>query len=142
MKSTKDELYSYTPAMLLYNLPDYEQLESIYKRACEILEINPDDFDIGNRLEFMISKGTTIKEIMQFLKNETDRLELHLAHLELVQNEYSNEDQTHLYRNALMDKNTHVDKIKNEISELKNQIVKLKIKISNSLNNVTHNEDV
>jgi len=130
MKSSKDELYSFSPAMLLYDLPDYEQLESIYKRACEILDINPDDFEPGNRLEFMIRKGTPIKEIMEFLKDETERLELLLANLELVQNEYTREDQSQLYRNALANIGAHSEKLKNEILDLKKQIIQLKKKIS------------
>ena len=140
MSSTKNELCSYSPAMLLYSLPDYEQLESIYKRACEILEIDPEDYQIGDRLEFMIRKGTPIKKIVEFLKSETAGLELHLSHLELIQSEYTNEDQTQFYRNALENITEHSEKLKNEISALKNQILKLKKKISDRLNKVTANE--
>jgi hypothetical protein len=136
MKSTKEELYSFSPSMLLYDLPDYDQLEAIYKRACEILGISPDDFELGNRLEFMIKKGSTINEIMEFLKTETEILELHLAHLELVQNEYTNEDQCQFYRDALANFNVHTERLQSEISNLKKQIVKLKIQISNRLTKV------
>ncbi len=131
MKSTKDELYSFSPTMLLYSLPDYEQLESIYKRACEILGKNPDDFELGNRLEFLVKKGTPIIKILEFLISETKILELHLAHLELVQEEYTNEGQSQIYRIALLNKSAHSESLEREISELKKQILQLKKKISN-----------
>jgi hypothetical protein len=133
MKSTKDELYSFSPSMLLYNLPDYAHLDSIYQRACEILGINPDGFEMGNRLEFMIRKGTPIKTILEFLMSETESLELHLAHLELVQNEYTNEHQTQVYRKALENLNAYSEKLKSEISELKNGIIRFKKEISYGL---------
>lgn len=133
MKSTKDELHSFSPSLLLYSLPDYDQLELIYKRACEILGITPDDFKMGNRLEFMIRKGTQIRDLMEFLRSETGALELHLAHLELIQDEYIHEDKTNTYRNALADINAHSKILKDEISNLKEQIPKLKRKISNRL---------
>ena len=137
MKSTKEEMYSFSPSMLLYSLPDYEQLESIYKRACEILGMDPECFETGDRLEFMIRKGSAVEVIIEFLKSETGELELHLARLELVQNEYTHEDQTQLYRQALADINGHTQKMKREISEVKNQIVKLKKQISEELLKVT-----
>jgi predicted RNase H-like nuclease (RuvC/YqgF family) len=131
MKSTKDEMYSFSPSMLLYSLPDYEQLKSIYIRACEILGMNPDCYDTGNRLEFMIRKGASIESIMDFLKSESEQLELHLARLELVQNEYTHEDQTQQYRNAMENINVHTESLKCEISYLKKQIQKLKKQITN-----------
>ncbi len=57
MKSTKDDLFSFSPTMMLYNLPDYQHLETIYLRACDILGIDPESYETGNRLEFMIKKG-------------------------------------------------------------------------------------
>lgn len=131
MKSTKEEMYSFSPSMLLYSLPDYEQLKSIYERACEILGVDPDCYDTGNRLEFMISKGASIESILEFLVKETEQLELHLARLELVQNEYTHEDQTRLYRQAMEDMNGHTERLKREISDLKNQIIRLKEQITN-----------
>jgi predicted RNase H-like nuclease (RuvC/YqgF family) len=130
MKSTKDEMYSFSPSMLLYSLPDYEQLKSIYKRACEILGMDPDCYDTGNRLEFMIIKGASIESIMDFLKSETEQLELHLARLELVQIEYTHEDQTQVYRHAIENINGHTESMKCEISDLKKQIQKLKKQIT------------
>ena len=88
-------------------MPDFEQLESIYQKACRILEIDPEDFTIGNRLEFMIRKGSPIDSILDFLGTETEKLSLHLAHLELVQNEYTNEDLAQAYRDALSDIREH-----------------------------------
>ncbi|MBG0860912.1 MAG: J domain-containing protein [Bacteroidales bacterium] len=140
MKSTKDEVYSFSPSMLLYNLPDYAHLDSIYHRACEILGINPDGFEMGNRLEFMIRKGAPIGQIMKFLKSETGQLELHLAQLELVQNEYTNEDQTQVYRDALDDITLHTEKLKSEIAGLKDQIISLKKEISYGLINAGHDK--
>jgi len=137
MKSTKEEMYSFSPSMLLYSLPDYEQLESIYKRACEILGMDPECFETGSRLEFMIRKGSPIEVIIEFLKSETGQMELHLARLELVQNEYTHEDQTQIYRQALGDINGYTEKMKREISDLKNQSLKLKKQISEELTKAT-----
>lgn len=131
MKSTKDEMYSFSPSMLLYSLPDFEQLKSIYKRACEILGIDPDCYDTGNRLEFMIRKGASTESIMDFLKSETEQLGLHLARLELVQIEYTHEDQTRIYRHAIENINGHTESMKSEISDLKKQIQKVKKQIIN-----------
>jgi hypothetical protein len=137
MKSTKEEMYSFSPSMLLYSLPDYEQIKSIYVRACEILGMDPDCYDTGNRLEFMISKGASIESILEFLKKETGQLELHLARLELVQNEYTHEDQSRLYRQAIEDMNGHTERLKSEVSDLKKQIVSLKKQITNEYAKVT-----
>jgi hypothetical protein len=133
LKGSRGESYSLSQSMMLYSLPDLEKLESIYRRACEILDISPENFEMGNRLEFMISIGTPIDGLMEFLNNETESLELHLAHLELIQNEYTDEDKTHCYREALNDVGVHSDKLVKEIAELKEQVRKLKKKISHAL---------
>jgi hypothetical protein len=130
MKSTKNEIFSFSPNMLLYSLPDLDSLRSIYNRACEILGMDPECFDTGNRLEFMIRKGIPMTRILEFLKNETDQIELHLAHLELVQNEYTNEDQTQRYMNGLESLKDHTDKLKAEIRALKENISVIKKQIS------------
>jgi len=130
MKHKNDELYSYSPTNMLYSMPDYEQLELIYRKACQILELDPEEFTIGNRLEFMIRKGSSIESILEFLSAETEKLSLHLAHLELVQNEYTNEDQCQAYRNALSDPIAHETTLDHEISNMKEQISDLKKKIS------------
>ncbi len=39
MKHKNDELYSFSPTNMLYSMPDYEQLELIYRKACQILEL-------------------------------------------------------------------------------------------------------
>ena len=130
MKSTKEEVYSFSPSMMLYSLPDYEQLLSIYRRACEILGMDPGCFETGDRLEFLIKKGAHPDKIFEFLRSETEQLELHLARLELVQNEYTNEDQTQIYRNALENINIHSEKLKAAISDLKAEILKLKKRIA------------
>ena len=131
MKTTKDEMYAFSPSMLLYSLPDIEQLESIYKRVCEILEINPDDYEIGNYLEFMIKSGKSIDQILEFLKAETEQIELQLAHLELIKNEYTHEVETQIYGAAMANMNEHTEKLKIEIADLKMQTDQLKKQISN-----------
>jgi hypothetical protein len=133
MQGSREESYSFSQSRMLYSLPDLEKLELIYRRACEILDISPENFEVGNRLEFMISKGAPMNQILQFLNNETESFELHLAHLELIQNEYTNEDKTHFYREALNDITVHSDSLKKEIAELRDQVQNLKMKISNNL---------
>ena len=133
MKSTKEDIYSFSPSMLLYSLPDYEQLKSIYEKACAILGIDPEFYETGNRLEFMIKKGSSIESVIGFLKEETGQLELHLARLELIQNEYTNEDQTNIYRQAMEDINSHTERLKNEITDLKMRIKTEKGSISEEL---------
>jgi hypothetical protein len=136
MKSTTDEIFSYSPEMLLYSLPDIERLEAIYMQVCKILDINPGDFEFGNRLEFMIRKGISIEEILDFLASETDQIELQLAHLELIKAEYTHEDQSQIYRTALENIQEHSEKLKSEIAKLKKQTVQLKKKISNGFKEV------
>ena len=133
MKSTKEDIYSFSPSMLLYSLPDYEQLKSIYERACIILGIDPDCYETGNRLEFMIKKGSSIESVIGFLKSEIEQLELHLARLELIQNEYTNEEQANIYRQAMEDINGHTVRLKNKISEIRKQILNLKKQLSEKL---------
>jgi chromosome segregation ATPase len=140
LMKTTNEINSFSPTMLLYHLPDYEQLESIYIKACEILDINPENYEVGNRLEFMIGKGTPFNEIMEFLKNEIEKLELQLANLELAQNEYTNEKQTQIYRYALENINDHTKKLKNEIKNMESQIKALKLKIINELKKVPNEQ--
>ena len=133
MKSTKDDLFSFSPTMLLYNLPDYQHLESIYLRACDILGIDPASYETGNRLDFMIKTGASLQAILEFLSAETEQLEIHLARLELIQNEYINEDQTQYYREGMGDVNAHSENLKGEIAFLKVQIIYLKKEISGKL---------
>lgn len=137
MKGSREKSYSFSQSMMLYSLPDFEKLESIYKKACEILDINPENFEIGNRLEFMISIGTPVEGLLDFLYNETESIELHLAHLELIQNEYTNEDKTQVYREALNDISTHSNNLEKEIADLKQKVQQLKKRISNNLLRVT-----
>ncbi len=129
MKSTRNEIFSFSPTMLLYSLPDFDHLESIYKKACEILGIDPECYEPGNRLEFLISKGSSIDDILEFLKNETVNLGNHLARLEMIQDEYTNEDQTREYREGLGNRDGHTEKLKKKISDLKIQIIDLRKEI-------------
>jgi hypothetical protein len=80
MKSDFDKSRSYSPGMLLYNLPDYDKLRSIYFKVCEILNIDPEKFEIGDRLEIMIALGTPYNGIIEFLKRETDSLITKISH--------------------------------------------------------------
>jgi len=96
--------------------------------------------ETGDRLEFLIKKGAHPDKIFEFLKSETEQLELHLARLELVQNEYTNEDQTQIYRNALENINIHSEKLKAAISDLKAEILKLKKQIAEEHIKVTDND--
>ena len=119
MSSTKEEQYSYSPNMLLYHLPDMDQLEAIYLRICTILGVDPEYYETGNRLDFMIRTGTSITGLIEFLKYEISKICLQLTNLELIQNEYTNDIKTQKYRTALENISRHSDKLKSEIGELK-----------------------
>ena len=129
LMSSKDELFSYTPAMLMWSLPDYDRLLSILMRACKILGIEMEDLDVADRLGLMIKKGTSIEKIIVFLEHDIESLQLHLTNLEIIQDDYTNENKTQLYRNALEKVESHKLKFNNEILELKKQIMKLRDKI-------------
>jgi hypothetical protein len=133
MKRSQQESYSFSQSMMLYSLPDLEQLEGLYKRTCEILDIDPDQYEVGNRLEFMISIGTPVDQLMEFLHTEIENLELHLAHLELIQNEYTSEDITQYYRAALNDISAHSEIMREEIVQYKEEVKMLKQQIKNTL---------
>ena len=122
MRSTKGELYSFSPSMLLYSYPDYQQLMSIYERACLILGKDPDCYDIGNRLEFMIRNGASVEDLLEYLRTETDQIGLHLANLELLQDEYTNEDQTQKYLKAMENVTLHTQKLEGEMTSLKSRV--------------------
>ncbi len=129
LMSSKDELYSYSPDMLMWSLPDYDRLLSILTRACKILGIKAEDLEVADRLELMIKKGTSIEKIIAFLKHDIEKLQLHLTNLEIIQDDYTNENKTQLYRDALEKAEGHRVKFNNEILELKKQILTLKDKI-------------
>jgi len=129
LMSSKDELFSYTPDMLMWSLPDLDRLLSILRRACEILDIKMEDLDVADRLELMIRKGTPIKKMIVFLKQEIENLQLHLTNLEIIQDEYTNEIKTQLYRDALENVEDHKVKFETEILALKKRISELKDKI-------------
>jgi hypothetical protein len=140
MKTSKNEMFSFSPTMLLYSMPDYELLEEIYYKACSILEIDPNSFDLepANHLEFLISKGTSLEKVIEFLNEENERITLQLAHLELIQDEYTNERQAKQYRSALEDVDSFQEKMAKEINEFKMKITQLKKKISDHLNKIEH----
>ena len=130
MKSTKDELFSYSPSMLLYSYPEYQQLLSIYRRACKVLGKNPDFEYIGDRLEYMIGYGAPLDAVLEYLRNEIKRIEIHLAHIELIRDEYTSEKQTRYYFNACENADSHSEMLKSEIKEIKEQIRTAKKTIS------------
>ncbi len=131
MSSTKEEQYSYSPNMLLYHLPDLDQLEAIYLRICTILGIEPDYYETGNRLDFMIRTGTSITGLIEFLKYEISKISLQLTNLELIQDEYTNDIKTQKYRSALENISRHSEKLKSEIRELKVSMKLIKDEIIN-----------
>jgi hypothetical protein len=134
MKSTKNELFNYSPTNLLYHLPDLNILEDIYLRACKILGLTPDKIESGDRLEFMIKKGTPISRIIVFLERDIKNIELHLANCELNRNEYTNEEQAQYYLSALQDLSKHTQELETEIIELNNLVVTFKNRIRKHLN--------
>jgi hypothetical protein len=135
MKCTKNEVCSFAPSMMLYSLPDLDHLQALYQRVCGILDINPEEkYDLGiDRLEFLIRKGTPLKELLEFLNSEIDQFELHMANIELIQFDYTNETKAQYYQEALGDAEGHSLKLKNEISQLKQQIVDIKNEIRDGL---------
>lgn len=133
MKTTKGELYSYSTEMLLYQYPDLNVLNDIYLRACNILEITPDFVEPADRLEFMISKGTSLQRIIGFLNEEIEKIDLHMAQLELVQTEYSHAEETDYCRNALESVDTHQQKLHKKIQQLKTKVTDLKMQIKINL---------
>ncbi|MBP1666243.1 MAG: hypothetical protein H6Q23_1103, partial [Bacteroidetes bacterium] len=135
MSSTKEEQYSYSPNMLLYHLPDKDQLEAIYLRICTILGIEADYYETGNRLDFMIRTGTSITGLIEFLKYEISKISLQLTNLELIQDEYTNDIKTQKYRSALENISRHSDMLKNEIGELKVSLRLLKDEIIKEFKN-------
>ena len=74
-------------------MPDYDSLYEIYLEVCEILN-EPLEFDnIEDRLDFMIKKGSSYNDVMNFLESELKMLEINLSFLEMNQNEYTSEEQ-------------------------------------------------
>ncbi len=129
MKTTNGELHSYSPTMLLYQYPDLYVLQSIYFRACKILGISPDFVEPADRLEYMISKGASLQKVTLFLSEEVEKIDLHLAQLELVQTEYSHNEETEYCRSALESVAAHQQKLELEIDDLKEEVSKLKKQI-------------
>jgi predicted nucleic acid-binding Zn-ribbon protein len=115
-------------------LPDYDQLLSIYHRACRIVGEDPDDFDIGNRLEFMIRNGRSICEVIEFLEDELQKLEYQLVYLELKQFDYFGEQDALTYRIAMNNPESHKQDLEREISTLMESIKEARQKIINQYN--------
>ncbi len=141
MKCTKNEVCSFAPSMMLYSLPDLDHLQALYQRVCGILEIDPEEkYDFGiDRLDFLIRKGTPLEELLEFFKSEMDRIELHMANIELIQLDYTNETKSQFYQEALGDVEGHSLKLQNEISQLKQQIADIKHEIRAGLQVILNN---
>ena len=131
--TTQNEIFSYSPTMLLYHYPDIDILEGIYLKACKILDISPNNVEQGDRLEFLIKKGTSYPKVMEFLSEEIEKMDLHLANIELVQDEYTHEYESQHYRSALENINSHTEKFSNELRDLEQEVVKIKKAISKRL---------
>jgi len=140
--SSKDELFSYTPGMLMWSLPDIDRLLSILRRACKILDYKIEDLDVADRLELMIKKGIPIEKIIVFLEHDIENLQLHLTNLEIIQDDYTNEFKTQLYRNAFENVESHKLKFNKEIISLKKQIMeqkdRLKLVFNKALLEITY----
>jgi len=126
MKSAKEEQFSYSPHMLLYHVPDIKLLKDAYFRLCSLLDVEPELYEVGNRLEFMIRTGVPISGISEFLKNDIAKICLQLTNLELVQDKYTDEPAALRYRAALENISKHSDKLKKEINDLRKTLVSLK----------------
>ncbi len=135
MSSTKEEQYSYSPNMLLYHLPDLDQLKTIYFRICTILGIDAENYETGNRLDFMIRTGTPMTGLLEFLRSEISKINLQLVNLELIQDDYTNETRAQKFRSALENISFHSDKLKSEISGLKASLRSLKNEILKEFKN-------
>jgi len=129
MSSTKEEQYSYSPSMLLYHLPNLDQIKGIYNRICTILGIDAENYETGNRLEFMIRTGTQMTGLLEFLRSEISQISFQLTNLELIQDEYTDETRAQKFRSALENISSHSDKLKSEIAELKASLRSLKNEI-------------
>jgi hypothetical protein len=127
--------------MMLYSLPDLDHLQALYQQVCGILDIDLEKkFDFGiDRLDFLIRKGTPLEELLEFLKSEIDRIELHMANIELIQLDYTNESKALIYQEALGDVEGHSLKLQNEISQLKQQIADIKHEIRAGLQVILNN---
>jgi len=141
MKCTKNEVCSFAPSMMLYSLPDLDHLQALYQRVCGILGIDPEEkFDFGiDRLDFLIRKGTPLEELLEFFNSEIDQIELHMANIELIQFDYTNETKAQNYQEALGDVEGHSLKLQNEISEMKQQIADIKNEIRAGLQVILNN---
>ena len=131
MSSLENEKHSYKPNMLLFHRPNLKNLESIFLKLCKMLNVDPEHYEVGNRLKFMISTGASIAEVIEFLKYDIGILNLQLTDLELRQDEYTNEIQAQKYRTATNNISRNTDKLNKEISELEIRLQTLENEIAN-----------
>jgi hypothetical protein len=129
MESTNEEFYYYTPMMFLYQVPDYEKLLSIYRKVCEILDIWPEDFETENHIDYLIRMSHSPDEVMDFMKNDIERLGLHLALLDVVKDQYTNCNKALDYLDKLERFSAYADELGKEIAKLKVHVKDLEKKL-------------
>ncbi|MDB4583442.1 hypothetical protein N9164_09840, partial [Draconibacterium sp.] len=125
-----EQPFSLSPTMMLYHIVDIDKLKLIYIKVCECLKITPDELEPGNRLDFMIHNGSCSKDIIQFMEDDIERLELQLANFELTLNQHKYEDQIIYYEKAMEDIEYQKSILQDEIKELENKCLKMEKEIS------------
>jgi len=131
MSSAREEQYSYSPHMLLYHVPDIALLEEAYMKLCSLLNVEPDLYETGNRLDFMIRTGAAISALIEFLKDDISKISLQLTSLELIRDEYTDESNALKFRAALENISKHSERLDKEIGDLKKRLGELKHDIIN-----------
>jgi hypothetical protein len=53
-------------------------------KLCSLLNVEPDLYETGNRLDFMIRTGAAISALIEFLKDDISKISLQLTSLELI----------------------------------------------------------
>ena len=130
--------YRYQPNNFFYNHPDLVKLKDIYLRACLIRNVEPDlDFDDNSRLDFLISQGYSIEQLIELMEKESSEIsEIHLPGLELEKRAQLSDPQTNFYKEALDDIALHEDYLKNKAEQLRTEIESLNQQIEMQLNTI------
>jgi hypothetical protein len=129
MQANEERLVSYSNGLLLSSQPDYYKLRSMLNKVCDILNIDVDNLKVGDQLEVLIKQGSSVKKLIEFLNSDLQSLQFHLSNLELKQYTYSNDEQTQIYREALMDLEAHREKLQSDIINATQEIVNLKAEV-------------
>ena len=126
MKQSEEELFSYSSELLLYSQPSYLKLKSILIEACEVHGVDIEDLEIGDRLDYLIKKNSSIEKLIEFLEFDTNKLQEHLGNLEEIQTIYTGSDQAESYRQTLSDQDSHQADLGSKIEQLSKQVTKLR----------------